>query len=216
MTAATAGEAPRKLLVYRDDGPVAEAVGRLSRGIGSVPPALLVLAGALPLFALIAIEGDGASDLAVGLALGWLILAAGVSSGQAHDDRFRWLALPLLRVAEYSALIWIGAIAGGDGMAAAFALLCALALRHYDLVYRLRHQGAEPPRWVGIVSGGWAGRLIVVYVLLVAGALPAGLFVMAGVLGAVFVAESAASWLRADRVEATEVYEDEEEEDAAE
>ena len=38
-------------------------------------------------------------------------------------------------------------------------------------------------------SGGWDGRLVAGFVLLAAGALPAGFFVAAAVLGAAFVGE---------------------------
>ena len=48
---------------------------------------------------------------------------------------------------------------------AAFALLCALAFRHYDLVYRLRHRGVAPPRWLDRAGGGWDGRLLAGFVL---------------------------------------------------
>ena len=68
-------------------------------------------------------------------------------------------------------------------MPAAFALMSALAFRHYDLVDRFRHLGLETPRWVGIVGLGWAGRLIGAYVLLVLDVFPTGVFVAAAVLG---------------------------------
>jgi hypothetical protein len=214
MTAASATEAPSRLLAYRDDGPVAGAVGALLGRVARVPPAALAVAGVLPLLAAIAIEGDGASDAVVGAAIAWLIVVAGASAGRTDDGRFRWLSTPMLRLGEYAALIWMGAIAGGSGIPAAFALLCALAFRHYDLVYRLRTQGAEPPVWVGVLGGGWAGRLIVAYVLLQLDVLATGLFVAAGVLGAVFVAESASSWARGEPLETSDVYDDEEDEEA--
>lgn len=216
MTAAGAAEAPRRLLVYRDDGPIARAIGAVLGRVARVPPAALVVAGALPLFVVIALEGAGTSDVAVGAVLAWLIVVAGASAGRVDAGRFRWVATPVLRAAEYSALVWMGAIAGDHGVPAAFALLSALAFRHYDLVYRLRHRGAEPPAWVGALGGGWAGRLIVAYVLLPAGVLPTAMFVAAGVLGVVFVAESASSWARGESVDEAELYDEEDDEDAAE
>jgi hypothetical protein len=117
---------------------------------------------------------------------------------------------PLLRLFEYSALLWIGALAGEASQPAAFALLCALSFRHYDLVYRPRHQGTQPPRWVGDLAGGWDGRLVLGYILLVAGALPAGLFIAAGLLATVFVAESIAGWRRYDPAAQHATYDDEE------
>ena len=147
-----------------------------------------------------AIEGSSASDAAVGAVLGWFVLVAGASSGRPHDDPLRWAVPPLLRLGEYAGILWLGALAGGSGPAAAFALLAALAFRHYDLFYRPRFLGAAPPRWLGDLAGGWEGRLIVAYVLLLAGALPAGLFAIAGVLGVLFVAESVLAWSRSERV----------------
>lgn len=125
----------------------------------------------------------------------WRALAP-LTPGGLRDlgHRFRWAGPPLLRAAEYAGLLWIGE--AGGALPAAFALCCALTFRHYDLVYRLRHQGTEPPEWVGAVAGGWDGRLIAGAILLAAGALPAGFYVLAAVLGALFAAESTASWRR--------------------
>jgi phosphatidylglycerophosphate synthase len=105
-----------------------------------------------------------------------------------------WIVPPAIRTIEYGLLIWIA-----DGDAAAFALLAVLAYHHYDLVYRLRNQGTRTPAWLGTLAGGWDGRLVLALVLLVAGALPAGMFVLAGVLAVLFVTESVASWLRFER-----------------
>jgi phosphatidylglycerophosphate synthase len=110
--------------------------------------------------------------------------------------RLDWLVPPLLRLVEYSGLLWIAVSAGRSSEPAAFALLAVLAFRHYDLVYRLRHQGVPPAEWLGVLAGGWDGRLILGWVLFAAGALPAGFFVLAGLLGAVLVTESVASWVR--------------------
>jgi hypothetical protein len=126
----------------------------------------------------------------------WLVVLGGLSAGTPHRDRLRWLVPPLLRLAEYSTLVWIGVNAGPSSAPAAFALLGALAFRHYDLVYRLRHQGVPPPSWLGAATGGWDGRLIVAWVLLAAGALPAGFFAAAGLLAVLLIAESGASWVR--------------------
>ena len=195
--------------VYRDDGPLARALGRVLGVRLSLPPVALVTVGALPLFAAIAIEGSGASDALVAAAIGWLVLIAGASSGRPQEDRLRWAAIPVLRLAEYAAVLWIGALAGGSGPAAAFALLAAVAFRQYDLVYRLRYQGT-PPRWLGDVAGGWEGRLVVAWVLLAADAVPAGFFALAVALGLLFVGESAYSWARVRRADAVVEYEDEE------
>jgi hypothetical protein len=196
------------LVLYRDDGLLARAVGALVR----VSHSLLIVVALVPVFAVMIMKGDGASHAAVAAALAWFVLLAAVGSGTAPTDRFRWIVPPLLRLGEYSALLWIGALAGEDSQPAAFALVCALAFRHYDLVYRLRNLGTQPPPWVGDLALGWDGRVVLGYILLVAGALPAGFFVAAGLFATMFVAESIAGWRRFGRAPQPVTYEDEEDE----
>ena len=195
---------------YRDDGPLAQALGTIGRVV-RVPAFLLVGAGMVGLLALAAIEGDGASDGLVAAGVAWFLVLAGIASGRPHTDRFAWAVPGFLRVGEYVGLLWIAANAGDSGPAGAFALIAALTFRHYDLVYRQRYQGVAPPRWVQLVAGGWDGRLVVAWLLLVAGALPAGMFLLAGVLGSLFVAECVMSWVRLSAGPVS-VYEDEEDE----
>jgi hypothetical protein len=114
-------------------------------------------------------------------------------------------------VGEYGSLIWIGATVGESASAGAFALIAALAFRHYDLVYRSRFQGKPPAAWLEIAAGGWDGRLVVVTVLLAAGALPTALFVLAAVFAVVFVSECVISWARHSEAPVS-IYEDEEDE----
>jgi hypothetical protein len=197
------------LSLYRDDGPIARVLGKLLR----LPaPFLLVAVAAAPMFVLIAWKGAAASHVAVGVVLAWLVLVGGATSGVAPGGGLRWAVPPVLRVSEYAGILWIGALAGHGAEPAAFALLAALTFRHYDLVYRLRHRGVAPPGWLGNVAGGWDGRLVLGYILLVANALPAGFFIAAGLLAAVFVAESIAGWRTFGRAEQPVTYEDEEDE----
>ena len=79
-------------------------------------------------------------------------------------------------------------------------------------MYRLRHRGVVPARWVTALSLGWDGRLVLAYVLLVIGALPAGYYVMAIVLGVAFVGEAVYGWAVIGRVEQPLGDEDEEDE----
>jgi hypothetical protein len=65
---------------------------------------------------------------------------------------------------------------------------------------------------VSALSGGWDGRIVVGFLLLVAGALPAAYFVAAAVLGAAFVGEAAYGWLAVGRVQRPLEYDDEEDE----
>jgi Family of unknown function (DUF5941) len=198
------------LMRYRDDGPVSRALGTLGRAL-PVPPAVIVTVGVAGLVALAAVEGDGASHGLVAAGIGWVVLMGGLSSGRPHTDRFAWAVPGFLRVGEYGGLVWIAVNAGDSSHAAAFALLAALAFRHYDLVYRPRFQGVAPPAWWTIVAGGWDGRLVLAWVLLAAGAMPAGMFILAGALGLALAVECGLSWARLS-VEPLSVYEDEEDE----
>jgi hypothetical protein len=198
------------LAIYRDDGPLARALGSALGGAIALPSIVLVVAGVLPLLALIALDGGGASDGGAGLAVAWFVLAGGVSCGSPNSGPFGWAVIPVLRLGEYAGLLWLAALAGGTGPAAAFALLAALAFRNYDLMYRLRHRGTPTSRWVGDLAGGWEGRLVAGWALLAADALPAGFFALAAVLGAVFVGESIASWTRVQSPRAGVSFEDEE------
>lgn len=167
------------LLAYRDDGPLARLLGRPHR----LAPSLLVLAGLAPLAAAIALGEDGTAASAA--VIGWLVALGGLSrGGPLERDRFNWAVPALLRTGEYVALIWLAP-------AAALALLIPLAYRHYDTVYAIRYRGG-PPR---TPSGGWDGRLAIAVALDALHALPEGFYVLGGILGALFVAESVASWL---------------------
>jgi Family of unknown function (DUF5941)/CDP-alcohol phosphatidyltransferase len=165
------------LVTYRDDGPLARAISRLAPGGLST---VLVLAGVVPLLAAAALAGDGASWWLAGAAVAWLVVAAGLSAGRPPG----WAVPAALRVGEYAGILWIGAIAGA--VPAAFALLLAISFRHYDAIYR-----PQRPR---AFDGGWDGRLLAALALGAAGAAPAGLYALAGVLAAVLVAEAAVAW----------------------
>jgi hypothetical protein len=214
--ATLAAPAQRSMLsIYRDDGPLAQAIGARLGAVVRLPAPLLVLAGAVPLLAAAAIGGGDVSRPLAGALLGWFVLAAAASGGRPETGRLGWAAPGLVRVTEYVTILWLAAIASPSALPAAFALLSALAFRHYDLVYRLRHRGVTPPAWVNAVALGWDGRLVAAWVLLAAGALPAGFYVAAVLLAAAFVGDSVAGWLRfADeqRAGAAGAYEDEEDE----
>jgi Family of unknown function (DUF5941) len=181
--------------LYRDDGPLARALGATLGRAVPVAPELLILAGLVPLLAVAAIGGGDVSHPAAAAVLAWTVLTVGASSGRRGADKSRWAQPPLVLATEYTALIWIAALEGADAYPAAFALLAALTFRHYDLAYRPRHLGTTPAPWVNALAGGWDGRVVAGFVLLAAGALPAGFFVAAAVLGVAFVGEAAAAWL---------------------
>ncbi|MDX6666259.1 MAG: hypothetical protein QOG68_2465 [Solirubrobacteraceae bacterium] len=183
----------RTLLIYRDDGPLARALGVRNR----LPPSLLTLVAVIPLA--VEICADERAVGVVAAVFAWMIVLGGLSRGGDLDrDRFRWAVPPLLRAGEYAALVWLHP-AGG------FAVVLALTLRHYDLVYRLRYQGTPPPQDLG---GGWESRLVVAWVLLATGALPEGFYALAAILGALFAAECVAGWRRFSTADGSAFYDE--------
>ncbi len=203
-----AGAAP-ELEICRDDGPIARVLAPLGRRL---PAPALVAAGVAPLVAAMAIEGDGASNATAVAVIAWLAFAGGLSGGRAGNGRLRWIVPPLLRFGEYAGLLWLGTLAGASSIPAAFALLAALTLRHYDIVYGLRYRGAPVSERLGIAAGGWDGRLALGCVLLIAGALPAGFYVLAAIIAVVFSAAAIRDWSQARRP--VTFHDDKEDEDA--
>ena len=65
--------------------------------------------------------------------------------------------------------------------------------------------------WLNRAAGGWDGRLLAGLALAAAGAVPAGFYVAAALLAVAFVGESIASWMTFGRTQQAPVYEDEEE-----
>jgi hypothetical protein len=185
------------LVLLRDEGPLARAIGAAAGRRVPVPAPVLVALGALPLAAAAAIAGDGAADATAAAVVAWLVLLGGLAAG-APNPRLAWATPALVRASEYGGLLWLAALGGARALPAAFALLCALAYRHYELPYRLRYQRRPPPAWVGLIAGGWEGRLIVALVLVLAGAATEGYWVAAAALAAVFVGESIAGWRQFD------------------
>jgi Family of unknown function (DUF5941) len=169
---------PDPVIVLRDDGPAARALGRLVAAIAG-----------------------GLSDLGAGLVVLWVVVVGGASSGARGWPRLLWAATPLMRLTEYATLIWIVGLEAASAYPAAYALIAVLTFRHYDLVYRLRHSGVPPAPWINMLSLGWDGRLVLAYLLLVVGLVPAGVYAMAAVLGVAFVAEAVYGWVVVGRVE---------------
>jgi hypothetical protein len=189
---------PEPVIVLRDDGPLARALGRVGAAL-PIPAFVLALLALVPV--LVAAIAGGASNVAAGLVLLWVVVVGGASSGARRQPRMLWAATPLVRLTEYVTLIWLAGLDGASGYPAAYALIAALTFRHYDLVYRLRHSGVPPAPWINALSLGWDGRLVAVYLLLVLGLVPGGLYVVAAVLGVAFVAEAVYGWVFVGRVE---------------
>jgi hypothetical protein len=195
---------------FREDGPPARALARVLGPRIPVPGPALALAGALPLVAVAAIGGSDVSLPVVAAVLAWAVVAESAAAGRPARKGV-WTEPPLVRLTEYVAYIWLAALEGSHALPSAFALIAALAFHNYDMAYRLRHQGAMPPAWLS--APGWEGRVAIGFVLLAVGALPAGFYVAAGVLGVVFVVEAAVSWIAAGRGAEADPYADEQEVD---
>ena len=195
LTSVAPGVRPT-LELYRDDGPLGRLLGRVL-GHPKVPAELLVVLAVAPLAVLLVSEREDVSNGALALAVAWAVLAGGASSGCSHTGRFAWAVPTLLRMLEYGTLVWMVRAESQDALPGVFVLLCAIAFRHYDIVYRLRHRREPPPDWVNWVGLGWEGRLLLVFLLVVAGTVPWSLYAAAFLLAAVSVTESALVWVRA-------------------
>ena len=140
---------------YRDDGPIAAAIGAAAGARLRVPAIALLFAAALPGLVAIVVEGDGASHGLLAGAIAWAVLVGGLASSRPLDDRLRWMVPSALRVIEYGGLLWVASVSGASSLPAVFALLCAITYHHYDVVYGLRHRGVPLPRVVQAAGGGW-------------------------------------------------------------
>ncbi len=206
---APAGGGRGRIELYRDDGPLAK---RLRIGLPAVPIALIG-AGAVPLLVNLVVNGDRTSHVGAVLVVAWLVLTGGASAHSPHVDRLRWLVPPALRAAEFATITWLATLDGRLAVPAAFALLCAVCFREYDLVYRLRHHGTEPPALVSALGLGWDGRIVLGVILLVAGALPAGYWVAAAFFALLFVGDAVRTWTTAGRAARVDVSDDTDEEE---
>jgi hypothetical protein len=197
---------------YRDDGPIAAAIGVATAGRLRAPAIAFLFVAALPGLIAILIEGDGASRGLVAGAIVWAVLLGGLASSRPLDDRLRWVVPSALRVIEYAGLLWVASVAGASSLPAVFALLCAITYHHYDVVYGLRHRGIPLPRAVQAIGGGWDGRLLLGLVLLLVGALPGGFYAMTVAVAVLFIGATVSQWRHIGRGERP-VYDDEEDED---
>lgn len=211
MTAVAAAP-PEALTVFRDDGPVARALGRALGPAVPIPAPALAGLGTVSLLAPIAFAGSDVPVAVAAAAVAWAVLCLGVATGRPRHTRLRWVLPPAARLSELAGLVWLASIAGASSVPAAFAVLCAIAFRGYDLVYRHRQRGVEPARWVSLASGGWDGRLLLGTLLLALGALPAGFYIWAAAAAAVFVGEAVAGWAIGG-TQRPDTYDDEEDED---
>ncbi len=185
------------LSAYRDDGPLAQWLGAVARAL-RLPAFATTVAAVAALAAGLVLDGRETGLATVAGVTAFVVLAAAPAATE-REGRLGWLVPPLLRAAEYGFVVALSRRGGAAALPAVYALLAAVAFHHYDIVYRLRHQRVAPPAWVRWIGLGWDGRTAVVAALAVAGVLPLGAALLAALLGAVFVAESVASWVRLAR-----------------
>ena len=172
----TTARSGTNLVTYRDDGIIAQALGRFVDG--QLPPLLPAIVGVT---VTIVLSGVGVAHLSGAMVFAPVVAMAlaGLGSGHPHDGRIDWLVPPLLQVGEYVFLTAL-ALAGHVPIPLLFALIGVLVLHHYDIVYRVRRDAAAapaatarsmaatsgsaptaaPPRWIAKAGLGWEGRML--------------------------------------------------------
>ena len=113
-------------------------------------------------------------------------LAARVAAGRS---RFLWVRPAVIRLLEYAVVVTVVALVDEDASDAAYALLLVVASHHYDDLYRVLNRLSPPPAPVVLAGLGAVGRVLVVVVLAAAGgsALEGGLWVLAALLGILYL-----------------------------
>lgn len=180
-----------RLLAYRDDGPVAQVLGRLSGG--QLPPLLPLLVAAIVTGVLLIAGVNGQTSPAI-FAPVLALLLVGPASAHPHSGRLDWLVPPIMRAIEYGYLATL-AFAHDVSKPLTYAFIGVLAYHHYDTVYRTR-QRLWPATWVFRAGLGWDGRLLIVAIATLAGVLSATIAVLTVYLGLLFSIESVYTWTR--------------------
>ena len=180
-----------RLVAYRDDGPIARILGRLTKG--QLPPLLPLIVAAVVTGILLAAGVSGQTSPAIFSPV-LVLLLAGPGSTHRHTGRLDWLVPPIMRAIEYGYLATLG-FAHGVSKPLVYAFIGVLAYHHYDTVYRTR-QRLWPARWVFVAGIGWEGRMIIAAVATLAGVLPITIAVMTVYLGLLFGIESVYTWVR--------------------
>jgi hypothetical protein len=185
---------------HLDGGPLADVVPTGWLKVPGVAPLLVAagLVGAATVIELLAVTvGSGSVRQPIAwVGAGWLL--ALVAHGGRPHARLDWGTASLLRVVEYGGVLVLAADADDTGrtLVWTFALLATLAVRHYDIVYRVRLLGSPPPGWLATVTGGWSGRLAVLLLAAALGSVPVAIAVMTVVLAPIIVVEIVVSWTR--------------------
>ena len=128
-----------------------------------------------------------------------LPLAIKAAAREPLTAKLGWVTPPVIQLVAY--VVALGLIVNDALLGAAtFTLLAAVIYHHYDVVYRIRANAGQPPHWLSIALGGNLGRSVLIVVLGTAigsgRGLSAAIWLLAGYLGAVAVAESVRFWTR--------------------
>jgi hypothetical protein len=189
---------------YRGDGPLSVWIGSFVAGrLPPVPPLVvgLLVTGALTWLGI----GNLSGILLFAPAEAMLLAALGC--WHPHDGPRDWLAPALLQAGEYVFLAALG-FAGKVPAPVTFALIAAVAMRHFDLAYRARdqlppalfiRQKPKPPvlpgaDWRGL---GWEGRMIVAGIAAAVGILPFAYPVFAIYLWGLLLRDTYVGWSHA-------------------
>jgi hypothetical protein len=178
---------------YRDDGVIAQSLGRLAAG--QLPPLLPAIAGVTVTVALAAAGLHYGRIMAIA-PVGAMLLA-GLGRSHPHDGRLDWLVPPLLRAGEYIYLAALG-ISAAVPTPIIFALIGVIAVHHYDVACRerLAHGLAPSPR--AVAAGlGWEGRMLVIAIGSMLGFAPFAYALLSAYVWILFGWESLTSWLPA-------------------
>lgn len=126
-----------------------------------------------------------------------LPLAIKAAAREPLVAKLGWLTPPTIQFVAY--VVVLGLIVDDAYFgAASFALLAAVIWHHYDVVYRIRADAAQPPHWFSVALGGNLGRSVLIVVLGRAiasnGTLSAAVWLLAAYLGALAVVASVRFW----------------------
>lgn len=129
------------------------------------------------------------------LDLGLLAAPSGVLAGRMTRLRLGWQLPWLVLAAEAAVALVAAGHLPADAQWAAYLWFAAVCWHRYDLVYRLRETGRAPARWVGAVTLGSIGRIVLLAVVLAAG-WPVAELMAWGALALIilYAAEAALDW----------------------
>lgn len=192
------------IIGYRGDGPLSVWIGGFVDGkLPPGPPLLvgLLVTGVLTVFGLENLPGFLVFTPAEAM------LLAALGCWHRHDGPRDWLVPALLHAGEYVFIVALG-FAWNVSPLVIFALVAAVAMRHFDLAYRARNQVS--PGWFmrasATVTGrprlpgadwralGWEGRMIVAAFCAAVGVLPYAYAAFAVYLWVLLAGETVTGW----------------------